>query len=228
MATLTIYPDASTGATTCDAPIQTAAEASWAAARGASSGTAYPNDSNTFVMQIFQNDLGDVFRIIRSIFTFDTSVGGTNPLSGATINSATFSIYGTSKADAAGYAYDTCVVGATPAANNSIANGDFDQLGTTLYSSVKTYADFSTTGYNDYTLNATGIAAIATTGITALGIRNKNYDIDNVSPGLGPEQGTAERTDIYFADQTGTTNDPKLVIDYTAAATTFIPIVSII
>jgi len=219
MATLTIYPDAGSGNTSADGPIQVFGAATWAAARTASSGTAYPTTNHIFVMQVYRNSDSTAYNLVRSIFTFDTSNGGLNPLVGATINSATFSFYGISKNDGAGNAYDTILVLSTPATDDDVVDGDFDQVSATLYSAVKTYADFSTSGYNDYALNAAGLAGIDRTGVTCLGLRNKNYDIDNVQPAASEGPPTSARTDGYFADQTGTTNDPKLVIDYTPAAT---------
>ena len=216
-ATLTVYPDASSGATTADGAIQVNGQADWATARGASSGDAYVNDVQIFIMQVYRATAG-TYALARSIFTLDTSVGGTNPLAGATINSAVFSVYGAAKSDTAGNTPDTVLVGSTPANNNAVVGGDFDQLGTTLYSSVKAYADFSVDAYNDYTLNTAGKSAISTTGITRLGIRNDYYDIQGNTPPNASPMGIANRTDGYFADQTGTTSDPKLVIDYTEAS----------
>lgn len=148
----------------------------------------------------------------RGFFTFDTSALG----SGATINSATLSIYGMSKADDASFAPNSNVYGFTPAAANDLSNGDYLNYQTTAFSTAISYASFSTSGYNDFALNASGIANISKTGVSAFSWLNTNYDVANSAPTWSSNNGAAFA--IFWADNGS--NEPKIVIDYTPAVNT--------
>jgi hypothetical protein len=81
----------------------------------------------------------------------------------------------------------------------------------------------TSTGYKDMRLNATGIGWINKTGYTKFGIRLSN-DTDDSAP-------TARNyVHLYMSEQTGTTNDPKLVVEHSAGGggATFVPYVSFI
>ena len=81
-----------------------------------------------------------------------------------------------------------------------------------------TYANWLTTVYNDFTFNATGIGNINKTGISKFGTRNANYDVANTAPALSSINDRWHYLDGYFADETGTANDPKLVVAYSASS----------
>lgn len=213
MAVLTVYPDAGSGGASFDAGYQ-GDGSSWANARNATNANWVYNNLTQFLCVQTYQDLSDSTnnRIGRSIFTFDTSVGGTNPLDGTTINSAVLSVYGVVKAGACDP--DVVVVEVNPLYDNNSDVSDYGAFGATDCSNVITHANFVQSGFNDFTLNAAGRALINVTGVTALGLRNKNYDIANSAP-PGSESAPGTRNDILFADETGTTSDPKLVIDYT-------------
>jgi hypothetical protein len=67
-----------------------------------------------------------------------------------------------------------------------------------------------------FTLNASGIAAIAKgSGLTKLGLKD-GHDIENVSIGVGVQSGS----DFRSADYTGTANDPVLSVTYTLTSST--------
>lgn len=77
-----------------------------------------------------------------------------------------------------------------------------------------TYFDYIANGswdqsdYNEFTLNASGIAAINETGLTKLCIREYEHDYLDSSPGAVAWQNHA----MYFTDETGTVKDPYLEI----------------
>jgi len=62
-------------------------------------------------------------------------------------------------------------------------------------------------------LNATGRGNVSLTGISKFGSRNANYDVANSAPAFTAF--ASNGIQIYFADQAGTANDPKLVVTYT-------------
>jgi hypothetical protein len=154
--------------------------------------------------------------LYRGGYIFDTS----SIDDGETINSATFSLYGTSKADTGSFAQTVCLYSFAPASNTDIVAGDFDSLGTTmLCTSGIDYSSWSTSGYNDFSLNATGLAAISKTGYTRLGTRFSS-DASASSPTWSGTKYTNLKA--YYSEQSGTTNDPKFVIN-TSAASAFVP-----
>lgn len=150
----------------------------------------------------------------RDFFTF---LSGTT-INGGTVNTGTFSIKGTagtSNPDSR----SVCVTESTQADPTSLVIGDFDAI--TLNSPTelitrKTFASWSTTAFNDMTLNASGIAAINTVsgGYTKFCVRYDS-DIDNVS--ITPIDQRYNAVNGYSADQAGTSEDPTITGDYSAA-----------
>ncbi len=143
----------------------------------------------------------------RYIWLFDTSsISATD-----SVSSVTLSIYGTAKANGLG-SPDLDIVSSNPASNTTLANADYlyTNFGTTVYGSVA-YASYSTTGYNDITLTTDSVTKA---GITKLGGRN-SWDTDNSFTGTWVS-GDVSYMQAYSADQTGTSNDPKLTVTYIA------------
>lgn len=67
--------------------------------------------------------------------------------------------------------------------------------------------------YSDFALNAAGLSKINATGLTWFGLRS-DYDLDDSSPS---HSGAVESgLNFYAADQTGTANDPTLVVEHSA------------
>jgi RHS repeat-associated protein len=160
-----------------------------------------------------QNNWGDIY---RGFFLFDTSAIGTD-----TVSSATISIYGYGKNDESPtVSPDINIYSSNPASTNNVVTGDHDQVGTTTMSSSISYSSWSTSGYNNFALNSTGIANINKTGISKFGTANDNYDTANrISSGAAdPSYVANTRHNIqgYFADQTGTTQDPELIVETSA------------
>lgn len=152
--------------------------------------------------------------LTRSIFCFDTS----SLTSGATISGATFSLDGRSKTDNASISPNADIYGATPAATNALANADYGQTGGTSFTgSPVAYSSLTANGtYTTFTFNSTGIAGISKTGISSFSCRNANFDGSGTAPG---GSGAEEFWFGDFANQTGTTYDPKIVITYTIVLT---------
>jgi hypothetical protein len=148
----------------------------------------------------------------RAVFTFDTSAIPDTDV----ISSATLWIYGSAKSDdGTAIAPDINVYDATPSTNYNFAAANFGQIGATALSTAITYAGWSTTGYNDFVLNASGLGSISTSGITRLGTRNANYDVANVVPAWSAN--TSHFITGYLAQEAGTSKDPKLVVVHASA-----------
>jgi len=211
--TSTFYPDADPESTSVDGAVGRAnvPVGTWEEIRNGAG--AYVKD-NEIVARIFDFDSSRTTdkwsKIIRGIQLFDTSaISDTD-----TIDSATLSFYGETKVDQGSYAADVNVYSSTPASNIALVEGDYGNTGSTAFSTAITFADWSTSGYNNFALNASGLANISKTGVSKFSTRNANYDVANVSPTWRSDAGT--HVTAYYADQTGTSQDPKLVMVHSA------------
>lgn len=155
------------------------------------------------------------YQLTRGIFLFDTSGLPDN----ANISAATLSIYGSGKKDDLNITPDVKVYSSNPASNTALEPGDFDCLGSTAFCDTPiTYANWSTTGYNDFALNSSGIAQISKTGVSKFGLRNANYDVSGTTPAWSDSGLPGSALENYYAEQ-GTGYKPKLVVTYTAGVT---------
>lgn len=225
-AVTTVYPDPNPETTTVDGRVTRwtglgTGYANWATMRDGT-GTHIDDSSSPEYAFLTNDSTDDKYRsLLRSYFLFDTS----SIPDGDNIDSAILSLYGNAKADALSITPDLNIYKPTTAFNTSLTTGDFDVGGwdATAYSTTITYAGFSTTAYNDFTLNASGLANISKTGVSKFGARNASYDVANSSYTI-----TANATvntsnlDIEFAEAAGTASDPKLAVTH-SSATTVIP-----
>lgn len=148
----------------------------------------------------------------RCIILFDTSsIPDTD-----TISSATLSIFGNSKTDGAVITPDINIYSSSPASNTAVVSGDMDDFGATAYSTAITYANWSTSAYNDFALNASGLTNISKTGVSKFGARNAAYDGAAVAPTWSIAD--VSRVSGKSADTAGTTSDPKFVIEHSTTA----------
>ncbi|MFH1820642.1 MAG: hypothetical protein ABH805_01905, partial [Candidatus Nealsonbacteria bacterium] len=109
---------------------------------------------------------------------------------------------------------DVNVYSATPNSNTALVTSDYAQTGgntPTALATAITYIGWNTAGYNDWTFNASGIAAIDVLGVSKFSVRNANYDAASSTPSWGAGSSSFS---AYYADQTGTAQDPKLVVTY--------------
>lgn len=216
MSTLTVYPDANPESTSVDGYVSYQVVAlsgvTWATIIAAADGhvTSDTEAIITRLLFIKSDSVTDRWTdLSRSFFLFDTSALG----NGATITSATLSLFGTEKVDTGGITPNINIYSSTPASNTALVLGDYDQVGSTAFSTAITFAGFSEVAYNDFALNASGLANISKTGISKFSTRNGQYDAASVSPTWANT--ITMYMKCYGADQAGTTNDPKLLITYT-------------
>lgn len=210
--TSTYYPQAGSGGAnvTTDGRIGYVTGATWAESHDAATGNAI---GETDTSQNVANSSTPGIHIYRSGFGFDTS----NIPDTDTIDSATFSIFDDSASDAGANADTTSLqlVQFSPAVVNDFATSDYTigvEFLTTSFGSLALSAKIAD-AYNDIAINATGIATISKTSTTVFGIMTE-LDRSNTAP-TG-----ANRLSAFFADQTGTASDPKLVVVHSASATT--------
>lgn len=146
---------------------------------------------------------GGTYFITRAFYPVDTSA----LTSGAVISAATMNYYWVSNTnvDSVG----NVLVSTSQASNTTLANADYDQIGTTDFGR-KAWSSHSSDAMNLIDLNASGIAAINLTGTTKIGIINTR-DFDNSAPTGNNYSATR------FAAYTGTSSDPYLQVTYTNA-----------
>lgn len=195
-----------------------ASNASFSTARSATTGTVQGGSSHYLSCGL---EGGSTYNFYMGFFMFDTSAIGASD----TISDAVFSLYLVGdNAGTAGNQYG--VTQSKQATWNSLASGDFDDRRDSISSGTegatrKNRATGSTSGYEDFTLNATGRGWIARSGETKPASASASgktqlslawaKDIDNSAPT------TNDYNQVYSADQTGTSNDPKLVVTHSSA-----------
>lgn len=210
--TSTFYPAAGANAPVDGTVGLLAANQSWATKHDALTGDSADVNFNSDP-KLRGGTVSDTWSsITRTAILFDTSsIPDTD-----VISSATLSLKGTSIVDT-NFDQKAGIVGSTPAANNDITTADYDQFGTTRYASDIDLGSLSGSAYNDFALNATGIAAISKTSYSKFGVRLSS-DIDNSPPAwVSSGQATFQ---FAAADTSGTDSDPKLVVEHAAPITT--------
>jgi len=221
--TSTFYPDPDVESTSVDGLVNNdpVSATGWTIIHDAIAGTgAKPSATLDTFARVSCHSTSNTYDIItRSFFLFDTS---TIPDSD-TINSATLSIKGNGGTDTwvSGTKPNINIVASTPASNIDLVMDDFDQLGTTAFSTAKTTATWSTSAYNDFTLNASGLTAISKTSVSKFGARDMIYDAPNIEPTWASGQQVIFQGN--YTDNVGTSSDPKLVVEHSASAPDTIP-----
>lgn len=150
--------------------------------------------------------------IVRCFVPFDTSA----LTSAASISAANFAVYGTAKASMINHKVVLDKV--TPASTSSLATTDYELSHHSLVKQSDTEIScsaWSTTGYNIFALNATGIGNISKTGTTVFGGKLL-VDFSDTAPTWS--SAAYSYTQCNFSEQGGTTNDPYLEVTYTISS----------
>lgn len=217
----TVYPDPDPETSTVDGPVGNDIAPStdtWANIRG---GTGTLNAGPSVTTQDpnvgYSQGATNWKWMYRSIYLWDTSsIPDTD-----TIDSATLSPFGAGTKRETLASQEIVPVTSTPASNTDLVGADFNQLGTVAQAPVITVASYSTTAYNDFTLNATGRGNISKTGISKFGTRMEG-DRADAEPAAS---NSAASVDGNYAEATGTGNDPKLAVTHSAAAAGGAPLI---
>lgn len=190
-----------------DGRIRGASQVDYASAHDAVNGDAVSDTGAAFEVGQYYRHAVTRWWIWRSAVFFDTSALPDD----CEISSAVLSLYGGSLGDYSDTDFDITLVSGADLADPLVVADYGDLLDdTTSYGSVTTLG-WSTSGYNDITLNSTGRDAINKTGITKFGIRSSR-DINSDDPKPDGENGR-EWVNIYSNDKGGDYR-PRLVITY--------------
>lgn len=214
--TSTFYPDPDAEISSVDGHIsdtitgQPDETSAWDTVQTNPNGTAVVDSLTTLSVRtstnyIFRADTWGA-TLIRAFFLFDTS----SLSSAAVISSATLSVYVTGITNGYNFGNDTlCVITTTPASNTGLVGADYDQIGTILQASAVDISGIATSAYTNFSLNSTGLSNISKTGVTKFGIR-MGEDLNNTSP-----SDANNLVIMSAAENTGTSQDPKLEVTYT-------------
>ena len=204
----TFYLDPGTGQTTVDGLLlhYDANGTSWNDLVTGQGTSAQPDTTQSYFM-VIETDTTSWKNCWRSMFLFDTS----SIPDGNIIESATLSLNGTSKFDSLSATPSVNVYSASPASNNTLTAADYSQVGSTEFATAISYNDWLTNGYNDFILNASGIASIDKGGISKFSIRS-NYDANNSPPTWSSNSGSG-----IVGDYADYGSYPKLVVVHLAA-----------
>lgn len=177
-------------------------QGTWAGARDAASGTVSTGDNSPAGYSTFRSPVYDCSRFFMG---FDTSSIPEN----ATITAAKIKVYVVSRTGTDAETLN--VVSMTAGDPTSLVGGDFVNFGTTSFGTLA-YGSATTSAYNDISFNASGIAAISTTGTTKLCFRTTR-DINNTAPTVDQPGGNFLAIDHSSAS--GAANLLKLEVTYT-------------
>tara|TARA_Y100000310_G_scaffold328215_1_gene395990 strand:- start:16868 stop:17602 length:735 start_codon:yes stop_codon:yes gene_type:complete len=147
--------------------------------------------------------------IYRGIFLFLTSDLGSD-----IISSGTFSVKVSAKTNTAG-TIALNVYSSNPNSNNVLRGLDYSTLGTTDFSTTIAYASISTSAYNDFALNASGLAAIDPASVTKLGTRDPDSDVADSEPSGGSD--VSSTVVGVMSETAGEGSDPKLAVVHAAS-----------
>lgn len=213
--TTTAYPDPDPETSTWDGAA-TAAPTSqtWTDLRANTTMASVLDSGATEFLDVFSTTTTNQYkRMWRLIFGFNTA----SIADGDTINSATLSLYGGAKDDAA-FSQSFVIWKPTSISSSTAATGsDFylaNRDATEQSSTRISIASWNTAGYNDFTLSV--LATINKTGVTWLGAMCSG-DFDNSAPTWSSNK--EAYAGVKMAETALTTSDPKLVVESTAAAT---------
>lgn len=225
----TLYPDASSvdgRVINIQATAQT-----WATIRAGTGTHGIDNEAQDTIMAIESGatcDSDPWARVGRGVLGFAQSVG---TISSTT--SATLSAVGFGKADNLVIVPNVNIYSADPTSNTALQAKDFGRLGTTTpFATTVAYLNLTSDGstYTDFPFNNDGLAyitaAVNTPNNLNFGVRNKNYDADNVEPTCTVTENDSNWR-IKFSETADVTADPKLVFTFTAAAAAGAPYIPV-
>lgn len=204
-ATLIAYPDPDPETATVDGTIQTSS-ASWDTAHDATSGSVSDDVSQ---MRPASEHNGSVYIIRRTFTLFDTSAIG----SSGTVTAADLDLYAFLKVNGDNDGDDFMrIVSASTASNTALTTTDYNDCGDavdnpTAHASDVDITSISTSAYQTFALNATGLSNINKTGVSKFGCREGHDCVDSAV--------TTSTSSYVSWTCAESTNDPTLTVTYT-------------
>lgn len=213
MPSYTFYPDADPETSSFDGYVSRGVVGNWATIRAGNGDGGFSNTTSILARVSCTATTDEYTTLARGLIVFLTE-GITDT---DTIDSATLSLYGknnNSDRRNQSIGITQCVT----ASNTNHTSSDYqNNVATTrLCDTDADITGISLAAYTDFTLNATGLSEInvGSGGVSKFCVRFSG-DMDNAQPAWF--SGWVIGMDFHSADTTGTANDPKLVVNTTAA-----------
>lgn len=199
MATLVVYADTADGELRCNSTVYADARS------GAGS---FTSSTTGITARVGQNLFGGDYRVYELFFGFDASaIGDTD-----TINDADLDFWGTSDLSDTDFTIEARASdwGGSLTSADWVAGADLGAL--TLLADLST-ASFSTGAYNTLTPSGANLTSwVSLTGVSYLLLCSDRTGANTAPTGN-------EQVLVNTANANGTTNDPKLTVDYTPSST---------
>jgi hypothetical protein len=217
MATFTVSPDANPETTSVDGYVQRSASNETISGIVGGSGTARSNGGALLAALLGAGTTTDRYAQVRhTILLFDSS----GLPDGAFITSAQVRAHGLSATSGLG-ALEVGVYESSPASDIALVNADYSTLdfSTRLDSSSITTSNVDTSDWNEFDLNASGLALINDMGVTRLGLAL--VACADEDDGLVTwASGATSQANFESADN-GSGRAPELVVEYELFAQTY-------
>lgn len=215
---LTFYPDAHVESTSVDGIVyRGAVNELWANIKANAGTTAVDTADNINTYAQSTATTNQWSYATRCPTLFDTS----GLPDAAIITAAVVSYYGKEKFDNFPNTPTHNIYSVATAGNTSLTAADYNvaNWGATAWCDTAiTYDNWNigTPGTaNDFTFNATGLAAISLNGVTKFGIRNAKHDAGSTTPSSHPGTGDVAFYVAGWTAEKGNSYKPKLVVTYT-------------
>ncbi len=204
--TLTAYPDPDPETTTVDGRVAHGENVEFPGLRNSDGNQSDATGADSYI-RIYTGTTTTLWtEISRYYLLFDTSSlpDTTN------ISDVTLSIYGRT-ASIAEFDRSTNITSGAPASNTALVDSDYalNKFGSTDFATEIGISAWSTSSYNDFVFNPTGIAGVSVTSVSKFAWRHTN-DIDNTEESW--ESAKQDLVRLETADAAGTSTDPKLVV----------------
>lgn len=204
--TLTAYPDAHPETNTVDGFVRRfVSDSTWTDVRDGNGTYGEDNGSAGWMCCLNRNGDGTYGLMQRSIFLFNTSSLDDN----AVISEANISVYKSGGATDS-ETPDYHIAASNPDSNTAIISSDYQNISRTSFGYLN-HNSFTMGGYSAITLNSDGKSNISKTSVSKFSAQ-MDFDINNSDTF---NVGETTSTSVYFADETGITRDPKLVVTFT-------------
>ena len=194
-----------------DGVVRISGQGSWAAAHDAGTGD-LATVIGTSGSVICQPQADGGWRIDRIFIPFDTAA---IPDTAALISGSKVSVMLANKSGNF-IELDIHLVGTTQADPTTLTTADYDAIDAVDQATAIASSTMVVDVYQEYTLNATGLASISKTGYSLFGLRT-DHDFDNVACTDAGSNTTA--IGFYLSEETGTSKDPKLNAEWTTTST---------
>lgn len=172
----------------------------------------YDEYLHTYLESDVSSSVNNFYANYRSIIGYNTS----SLTADAVISSAVLSLYsGNAVNEFGGTNPSFHIAQGSVVSNTSLSNSDYEQAhhGTTSFANIA-FASWASGVYNDFTFNSTGRGAIDKTGLSYFSFQS-SWDLNNSFTGTWAVTKVGGVRFAYGVNQSGTSQDPKLVVTYT-------------